>query len=117
MLYNFKLIEFYKDLQQFVSDNLLRGSADLQRINHLMVDQHKLDALKIDFDLLERVRNDCELLVTDRKAAVSRQLAQLGDLRIKNFKPQNRHLVCFYGSPDCNANLEQELQIENSQQL
>jgi hypothetical protein len=35
---------------------------------------------------------------------------------MKDFKPKNRHLVCFYGSPDCNAQLEQDLRRETAAQ-
>ena len=72
MLYNFKLIEFYKDLQQYVSVNLLDNteSAVLQKVNSIMSESHKLDSLKIDFDLLERVRNEAEQLMQVKKEEI-----------------------------------------------
>ena len=43
MLYNFKLLEFYKDLQAFVSGHLLGADGALQRVNDLMHSEHKVD--------------------------------------------------------------------------
>ena len=64
MIYNYLVLDFYKEVQQYVqmhqyqagqSDDVMRHLNEVNRI----IDQNNLNQVDYDTDMLERVRDEC----------------------------------------------------------
>ena len=63
MLYNFRFIECYKDLQHYVHSNYFDNSDEnrhLGMVNNILHEKHKLDTHQYNTDLIEHVRDQLE---------------------------------------------------------
>ena len=66
MVHNFTFIEFYKDLYSYVNENLFSDDSTslanyhIQTINRLMHQDHKLDQMHIDINILENAKESAE---------------------------------------------------------
>ena len=64
MIYNYLVLDFYKEIQQYVQTNQYESGKSDDVLRHLnevsrIIDQNNLNQVDYDTDMLERVRDEC----------------------------------------------------------